>query len=83
MAARWAQTDDASVQHREVAIAPMDDWQVFYYRGGAWTNSLSSGDAANAQPDGVRLQLNLAPGHALNGTISRDWARSTLAANKS
>lgn len=38
----WAQnqagTDDASA----VAITPLEDWQVFYYRSDAWTNPLSS-----------------------------------------
>lgn len=39
----WSQGqggDDAL--KREVAVAPMDEWTVFYYRGDAWSNPLSS-----------------------------------------
>ena len=34
-------------------------------------------------PDGVRLVLTLPPGQAISGTLTRDWVRPTLAANKS
>ena len=63
---------------REVAITPLQDWQIFYYRDNAWTNPLS-GDVAAAErrtpgaaaapglPDGVRLVLELPPGRALAG----------------
>jgi general secretion pathway protein J len=34
-------------------------------------------------PDGVRLVLTLPPGQAISGTITRDWVRPTLGANKS
>ena len=34
-------------------------------------------------PDGVRLVLNLAPGQAISGRITRDWARPTLGGGKS
>jgi general secretion pathway protein J len=34
-------------------------------------------------PDGVRLVLMLPPGQAISGTLTRDWVRPTLAANKS
>lgn len=53
----------------------VQDWQVFYFRGGARTNAQSSGDVAappaaagsaailrEVMPDGVELQLQLAEG---------------------
>ncbi len=41
-AAVWAQNPGEDLRQREVAVAPADDWQVFYYRNNAWTNPLSS-----------------------------------------
>ncbi len=73
-----------------MAIAPLVDWRIFYYRGNAWTNPLSSGDGQAPgsgtqppSPDGVRLVLELPPGQALAGTLTRDWARPTAGGNKS
>ena len=46
-AARWAQNPGDDLKAREVFISPLSDWQVFFYRGDAWTNPLSSdGNAA-------------------------------------
>lgn len=42
LAARWAQSPDDTLRRREVPIAALAEWQVFYYRGDAWTNPLSS-----------------------------------------
>ena len=78
LAAQWAQSPSAASQAAEVVVVPVTDLQVFYFRGGAWSNSLSSSDAALVLPDGVRLQLDLAPGQALSGRITRDWIRPTL-----
>lgn len=80
----------ASAQHsREVAIAPLQQWQIYYFMGGAWSNALSSpGTPTNPDPnskpdvsvpDGVRLALTLAAPHPLAGVITRDWARSNHA----
>ncbi len=82
---------DADKRH-EVAVTPLDDWQIFYFRENAWTNPQSSAaagaspppvpgappvPAAPALPDGVRLVLNLPPGQAVSGTLTRDWIRPT------
>ncbi len=87
-AAVWAQTPRAEDRLREVRTVPIDQWQVFYYRNNAWTNPLSSADAADASaavpktaaggtdlalPDGVRLVLTLSPGQAVSGVLTRDW----------
>jgi general secretion pathway protein J len=101
----WSQNPGEAERRGEVAITPLADWQVFYFRGNAWTNPQSS-DAttatlpastpppnigggmivpANASrlPDGVRLVLELPPGGAISGTLTRDWVRPTLSGGKS
>ena len=84
-AAQWAQSPTEDDRQREVRIAGLDQWQIFYYRGDAWSNPLSSaGTAVDAKPaveaptpDAIRLVLTLAPGQALTGSITRDWLRPT------
>ena len=95
--AAWQQADiwaenpgDAQTRH-EVAVVPLDEWQLFFFREDAWTNPLSSdisgtppagtpatGRTALVIPDGVRLVLTLPPGTSINGTLTRDWVRPTL-----
>ncbi|MDR3451829.1 MAG: prepilin-type N-terminal cleavage/methylation domain-containing protein [Rhodoferax sp.] len=96
-AALWAQNPGDEEKKHEVAIMPLLDWQIFYFRSDAWTNPLSSDDASVAAnpaapaqgaqnasvPDGVRLVLTLPPSQALSGTLTRDWVRPTLGGNKS
>lgn len=49
-AQRWAQTPSADDAPREVHTIALEDWQIFYYRGNAWSNPLSSaGSSAVAQ----------------------------------
>jgi general secretion pathway protein J len=69
-----------SMGQGEVSVVALDSMQLFFFRGGAWSNPLSSTGAQDASliPDGVRLVLNLAAPHPLAGTIVRDWARGTL-----
>ena len=98
MAAQWAQNPGDELKKREVRIGPLAQWTVFFYRGDAWTNPLSS-DGATAQampvppsasattltstPDGVRLMLTLPPGQALSGVLTRDWIKPTVGGGKS
>lgn len=80
----WAQNQGGG-DAREVAIAPLHDWQVFFYRGNAWTNPQSSGigpgatppaqSASAPMPDGVRIVLGLPAGQAISGVLTRDWVR--------
>jgi general secretion pathway protein J len=95
----WSQTPGDEQKAREVAVVPLDDWQIFYFRGDAWTNPLSSdapavavapppsGTAAAAGlgivPDGVRLVLVLPEGRAISGKLTRDWVRPTLSGTRS
>ena len=94
-AAQWAQNPGDAEKRDEVRISPLEQWQIFYFRGNAWTNPLSSDNAAPAQnpdkpaaadlalPDGVRLVLTLPAGEAINGIITRDWVRPALGGSKS
>ena len=82
-AALWAQSPNEASRARQASITPLADWQLFYYRGGAWSNPGSSSDAANTTPDGVRLLLTLPEGQPLVGVISRDWIRPSAVGTKS
>ena len=94
----WSQSPGDEERRREVVVSPLEDWQIFYYRGDAWTNPLSSdavaptpasapamaaGQGTGALPDGVRLVLTLPAGHAVGGVLSRDWVRPTQGGGKS
>jgi general secretion pathway protein J len=85
----WAANPGDEQTRREVAIVPLDEWQIFFFREDAWTNPLSSGIRAPGGtgaaggalpdiPDGVRLVLSLPPGTSISGTLTRDWVRPTL-----
>ncbi len=98
-AAIWSRNPSDADQRVEVVLMPLTDWQIFYYRGGAWSNpQSSSGDSTSAAeigntgnaaipsasiPDGVRLQLELPPGQALAGRITRDWVNPLQGGGKS
>ena len=89
LAQSWAQSPSAEDQQREVRTVALESWQIFYYRGNAWSNPLSSAGtpegssaspatAAKTTPDGVRLVLTLPDGQALSGKLTRDWVRPLL-----
>jgi general secretion pathway protein J len=86
-AAQWAQSPSDAAKRQEVAISPLEQWQVYFFRGGSWSNPLSSAGTATpdtsptAVPDGVRLVLVTPAPHPVAGSIMRDWARPTLAGN--
>ena len=44
-AAQWAQNPGDEEKKYEVRIAVLTQWQIFYFRGNAWTNPLSSDNA--------------------------------------
>lgn len=89
-AAQWAQSPGEDDLQREVRIAALDQWQIYYYRSGAWSNPMSSaGNAADTRPgaeapvpDAVRLVLTLTAGQALTGTLTRDWIRPAVGGGK-
>ena len=84
----WAQNAGYEDKKREVAILPLDEWQIFYFRGGAWSNPLSSDDSPSVGskatlPEGIRLMLTLPPTQPISGILSVDWVRATVGGGKS
>ena len=91
----WSQTASVEDRAREVLITPLANWQIFYFRDNAWSNSLSSAGSSSAGvpgsgqtgapvvvPDGIRLVLELPPGQPLNGRVTMDWVRPTLGGDR-
>ena len=86
----WGQTPSAEDRAQEVPVRALSQWQIFFHRGGAWSNPLSSegttpatpGSASNTAPgvppDGIRLVLDLPAGPSLSGKLTLDWVNPTL-----
>jgi general secretion pathway protein J len=86
----WGQTPNAEDRAQEVPVRALSQWQIFFHRGGAWSNPLSSegttpatpGSASNTAPggppDGIRLVLDLPAGPSLSGKLTLDWVSPTL-----
>jgi len=94
-AAQWGRgsaVSEPDPRDSNVRLFGLQAWELHYHRGGAWTNPQSSAGtdptggmlapALGLIPDGVRLTLVPAPGQALAGRITRDWARPTLGAGR-
>lgn len=91
-AASWARNPSDDDKNREVQLSTISEWQVFYYRGNAWSSPFSSDSngqtgtgtalADVTMPDGVRLVLTLPPGHSLGGKLTVDWVRPTQSGGK-
>jgi general secretion pathway protein J len=60
----WSQNPGDELRAREVAIMPLEEWHLFYYRADAWTNPLSSdvvaAPAGSQTPAGPRVGENVA-----------------------
>ena len=95
-AAQWIENATPELRRREVALLPLTGWQLYYFRGGVWTNPQSSTGTVIRSPipnftpplqadlpDGVRLVLDLPAGHPLAGRLLRDWVRPTVGGGKS
>lgn len=102
IAAAWQQADlwslnpGPELRRGEVTVVPVEEWQIFFFRGNSWTNPLSSdahgrqqgdspagGGQAGVLPDGVRLVLHVPAGRALAGRITRDWVSPIVMGGKS
>lgn len=66
-----------------VVLEGVSEWQVYFFRGNAWSNAQSSGDLAapapgasaparQVLPNGVRLALSFAEGSGFSGGVTRD-----------
>lgn len=97
-AEQWAQSTQPDNSSDGTSITPLDEWQIFYFRGNAWTNPMSNAykPVANnspalvpqpvshvALPDGIRLVLTLPSSQAISGKLTVDWVSPTLGAEKS
>jgi len=90
-AANWARNPSDDDKTREIDISAITDWQVFYYRGNAWSSPFSSdanGQGQSGQsvdlsmPDGIRLNVTLPPNNPLAGQLTVDWVRPTQSGGK-
>ena len=57
------------------------DWQIYYHRDGAWSNSLSSANDNNL-PEGIRLVVDFIDNPQVNGKMTLDWVRPTFTVAK-
>jgi general secretion pathway protein J len=73
-AARWGQNPSDEDRRSEVRITPLAGWQIFFYRGGAWANPLSSADGS-APAEGAAP----APAAPASGAGPGDPTRSAAA----
>ena len=78
---QWARnpgTDDAA---REVAVTPLDDWQLFYFRDNAWTNPQSSDVTSTSIAQVQSPQGGAAPAPGRGGSAQNlpDGVRLVLA----
>jgi general secretion pathway protein J len=73
--------DNASAQ---VALMPMDSWQVAYFRNDGWSAGVPADALAPSAPvpDGVRVVLQLPPGAGLAGSLTQDWVRPAAGVGK-
>lgn len=88
-AERWGKNASADDQNFETALIAIDQWQISYFLGNAWTNPLSSA-TSNSPPDAIRLVVDLsnkslltASTQSLQGRLSIDWIRPNFSNNKS
>jgi general secretion pathway protein J len=77
----WARNPTDELRARQTLLPAVQGWQLFYYRGGAWSNpQSSSGTGAQADtddtaaPSGIRLLLTL-PGEGApeSRQLLMDW----------
>lgn len=89
-ATAWSQSASLERRKREVFVVPLQDWQIIYFRGDAWTNPLSSegaspsvqSNAVQTVPDGIRLILTLPSNQVFSGKLLLDWVRPNLSGEK-
>jgi general secretion pathway protein J len=75
LADQWSQTPVDSLRAQQVSIAPLDDWQIFFYRCDSWTNPQSS--AAGQQSCGPGTGAGTPPA-AATGSVLPDGVRVVL-----
>lgn len=93
-AERWGQNPSTDDQVFETVLLPLDQWQISYFRGNAWSNPLSSAATTNTNtntatatpintpPDAIRLLIDLPAASGLNGRLTLDWVRPNFSNTK-
>jgi len=90
-AARWAQIPETEDRAQETTLLPIDNWQLSYFRGNAWTHPLSStgnvstnnDTSADVVPDAIRLLIDLPATTGVQGRLTLDWVRPSFHNTKS
>lgn len=62
---------------RALALLEADEWQIYFYRDGSWTNPQSGQNQSQDLPDGVRLMLHRPDAARLPGWFTADWISPT------
>ena len=70
----WSQNPGDAERRGEVAVTPLDDWQIFYFRENAWTNPQSSDASATGATSGTPP----APAPAAAAPVLPDGVRLVL-----
>ena len=77
----WAQNPGDAERKQEVLITPLVGWQIVFFRGGAWTNALSSADVVSTPPETVPQSdagVAAAPADAASSPAPANGAGSAL-----
>lgn len=91
-AERWGQNPSTDDLAFETTLLPLDQWQLTYFRGNAWSNPLSSAattdtntsiPSASTTPDAIRLLVDLPANSGLSGRLTLDWVRPNFSNTKS
>jgi len=82
-AGQWARNPGDEERRLEVAVTPLQEWRIYYFRGDGWSHPLSSDGRTSLIPDAVRVVLVLPQGEALAGRIVRDWVSPRHTGGKS
>lgn len=64
----WGQTPSAEDRLSEVRVRALSQWQIFFHRGGAWSNPLSSEGAPSAGSVSTVTSTSNSAGSTLAGT---------------
>ena len=93
-AERWGQNPSTDDRVFETALLPLEQWQLSYFRGNAWSNPLSSSATTdtgspgastinNTPPDAIRLLIDVPAQSGLSGRLTLDWVRPNFSNTKS
>lgn len=82
-AGQWAQNPGDDLKAREVQIAALSDWQVFFYRGDAWTNPLSSSGNATPAAGTPSGTFSSGPAAVLAANVANALANAANTVNQS